>query len=152
MLKFILLSLLLVTSSVFAESSTFNCANTKIVSTSTDTLSRMGFSGGVAIIDKNGNHIIKYDKQLESIPEMMNSVIAHECAHHILGHVSHVIRNYYANEQLQERPADCLATKMLERQLGYGDKEFNTIASFLRSRLGDEGIARSNRVQRCRLK
>ena len=133
MLKLILLSLVLVANSAFADTSIFKCpVNARITSASADDLAKLGFSGGAAGFD-NGVRTIKYDKQLEPIPEVMNHVIAHECAHHVLGHAEFTIKSYYANERLQENPADCLASKMLVRQLGYGKKEFNVIINYLKN-------------------
>jgi len=146
MLKLTLLSLLFVTFSVFAENKTISCNGVRITSTTNHDLAQDGLSGGLATFDNSGYRVIKYDIQLETTPEVMNHVIAHECAHHILGHADNHIGNYYAKERLQERPADCMASKILVSQLGYGKKEFKVIESFL---IENTSTARAQHVLRC---
>ena len=147
MLKFILLTLLFVPFSVSAYPQTFECTAAKSVTpVPSQDLTAIGLSGGVATYE-NGYPVIRYDKDLADTPEVMNHVIAHECAHHILGHtVRPSPRNYYALEQLQEAPADCLASKMLVSQMGYGDKEFKLIGDFLKFHVG---YPRAERVLSC---
>ena len=154
MLKFILLSLIFVSSSATANIDCSAIMNQKVtvVRSTPDILAMRGLAGGSARMETGGHRVIEYDHTLEKIPEVLNHVIAHECAHHILGHVLFPnSRNYYANERVKEHPADCLAAKLLERELGYGDKEFAVISSFLDRNTGAHK-ARSKRLQQCRMK
>lgn len=82
--------------------------------------------GGAAGRDKNGRAIILYDRVLESNPVALNHIVAHECAHHAYGLVA-----TSADSRTTEYDADCLASKILVKQLGYGKAEFATITDFL---------------------
>lgn len=154
MKKLILLCWMLVASNAYAEN-IIDCSaivneHVTIRSVTSDKLAQSGVSGGGAEIDNNGRLVIVYEEVYENLPEVKNHILAHECAHHALGHVfAPVIRNYWANERIKEYPADCMASQILVQQLRYGKEEFQKIADFLLRQDPYTGAARAQRVINC---
>jgi len=82
-------------------------------------------SAGLAVaFRQNGHPVVKYDiERLPTTPpEFQNHVLAHECAHHKLGHFD---RRY--SPKHEEQQADCYALRVNN----YGRKEAELIADTL---------------------
>jgi len=77
-------------------------------------------------IDQNGQPFIRYAKPVleKKSSAFQHFVLAHECAHHELGHVYNFHRTDTAKRAMMETEADCHAL----RKLGFGRREINIIA------------------------
>ena len=115
----------------------------------TELWNRYGTAEGVAWVDNNNNPIIVYDERLDLLPFVKNHVIAHECAHHKLGHVIGVLRGYSTNEDADEHAADCFASKMVAGKLWYGNNEFDAITGYIEQNIPND-THRAHRITSCK--
>jgi len=79
--------------------------------------------------DQYGNKFIHVDPSVMGNWSMSRMfVLAHECAHHLLGHTSHLgnLERYHGGTAKQELEADCWAAKAL-RRVGHGQEITRTI-------------------------
>jgi hypothetical protein len=77
----------------------------------------------------SGRPMVHYDADTlpRTPPEFQNHVLAHECAHHLLGHFDRPSSPSPLEDDREEREADCYALEAL----GYGYKEAEIIAKTL---------------------
>ena len=143
--KNLLLLLLLFATSVKAD--VFQCVaygqNVKQIPVDYSVLAAMGVGGGVAI-QHRGIPITLYDRDLVyASAEFLNHILAHECAHHQLGH------NNMPDLNTDEHHADCRGVYLLQKQLDYGTEEMTVIYGYIK-RTVPFGKQRTEEITSCR--
>jgi len=123
-----LLILILLLSSCNLRAEIFKCVafgvNVPQIATTAEVIAAQHVETGVATI-RDGKLVTLYDRRLFFKPEeFRNHVLAHECAHHQLGHTL-----YPTAYRGKEAQADCLSIVLLQEQLNYTQKEFTIIFS-----------------------
>jgi hypothetical protein len=97
--------------------------------------------------DNQGNPIIHVDPSVLS--NMSNSrifTLAHECAHHLLGHTTQLghLERYSGGTRKQELEADCWAAQKLSQFGQFSDLEFQTLKNLSDGHFAGNGYPSGN--------